>query len=718
MLRTRKRWISLLVTLAMLVAFCLPTGVAFADSGTASFSATKKAGLKDGAAERQQLGYITISDMTTCDVVYAEVALPDGVDLPVNAGDLNVNMLVYVENGGTPSIVSGDKDDWIVAVSNVTDGTKIYLSFNNNIQDPDTVSEGVYLDGAPDEIKVSVHLRGLKFGGQVLDKSAELTVGTLGDAEVTVSAASPKAINVGQGRKIAKITISENLPGILNSDDDIILTLPDGFEWASDSLNQVTKQGVWGLKVKELVITADDPQEMTIKFDDPGSSGFADKVEIEFLVDVFPSAPEGEVEVDVTVGDDFDPHLDDTTLVVAVVGDSDVGVTVDEGSGDDLFVATTGKKLRALTFESSLSFKNDDEVILELPEGFEWAHAKNTTVDNLSIIGIFNDGRGLWAKLTGLTSDADEFTIDDLKVNIAADAPIGDIELKISGDLVETSVVAGECLARVDISATKPVITVGLDRAAGEITFVETDKETLSVNKVVYLTAPTGVTFAGKPTVKVNGDKKGSVELVEGDSKVKITLAGLRTSRIDTIVVSDIKLDLDSRVGYGDVLIEVGGNALNELGTTEVNGTDGEDPVAKVAVATVVSPTAGKATMKIGDPTIVINGETKVMETAPYIKNQRTYVSVTYAALACGVAPENIMWDGVNRTVTVIKGDRIAQFKIGSNVMTLNGAVINMDTAPEIVNARTMMPVTWVALALGGNTGWDAATQTVTVTVN
>ncbi|MEW6424462.1 MAG: copper amine oxidase N-terminal domain-containing protein [Bacillota bacterium] len=43
--------------------------------------------------------------------------------------------------------------------------------------------------------------------------------------------------------------------------------------------------------------------------------------------------------------------------------------------------------------------------------------------------------------------------------------------------------------------------------------------------------------------------------------------------------------------------------------------------------------------------------------------------------------------------VTLIKGDKVVQLTIGSNVMLINGVAVNMDVAAEIVDpGRTMLP--------------------------
>ncbi|MEW6276770.1 MAG: copper amine oxidase N-terminal domain-containing protein [Bacillota bacterium] len=62
-----------------------------------------------------------------------------------------------------------------------------------------------------------------------------------------------------------------------------------------------------------------------------------------------------------------------------------------------------------------------------------------------------------------------------------------------------------------------------------------------------------------------------------------------------------------------------------------------------------------------------------------------------------------------------MKGDKVVQLTIGSNVMVINGISIAMDVAAEISNGCTMLPFRWVAQALGSRVTWDEATQTVTM---
>ena len=52
---------------------------------------------------------------------------------------------------------------------------------------------------------------------------------------------------------------------------------------------------------------------------------------------------------------------------------------------------------------------------------------------------------------------------------------------------------------------------------------------------------------------------------------------------------------------------------------------------------------------------------------------------------------------------------------IGSTAATVNGSSDTTDAAPKIVNSRTMLPIRFVAEALGAEVGWNSDTRTVTI---
>jgi YVTN family beta-propeller protein len=75
-----------------------------------------------------------------------------------------------------------------------------------------------------------------------------------------------------------------------------------------------------------------------------------------------------------------------------------------------------------------------------------------------------------------------------------------------------------------------------------------------------------------------------------------------------------------------------------------------------------------------------------------------------------------------DNTVTVIDGatTSVAQkpinFTVGQNSYTAGGQSVDMDASPFIQNGRALVPVRYLADALGSQASWDAATRTVTLT--
>lgn len=715
MLKTRKRWISLLVALTFLLSL-LPAGAVFAGDPVTFSNAVQK-GISDN--DDTPLGWVKISiddAVPKTAVFYVTLTLPDGVDYeaePDNGGQTGI--ADYVEatdrNGNSVAelvyIGDPDKDELTVRVSD-NDGVD-YIQFKFDV---DNKSYVFVESGYNQDIKVNVSVRAIESGFELWPQpyTASLTVGTLGDKEITVTAGSPKTVSAGTGKELAKITIQENLADALTTSDVVYLELTntDYFQFTGATI----KNGSYGLAATASVIP-DGRIKVAITDD---SDVFGDKLEITPIITVYPGAS-GDVDVEVTCP--TNSKFKDATLTLGTLSETDVQVST-SGEPDDIYLATLAQagtnELKTIKFQGSAKFASGDTFTLTLPKGFEWYSQPDVT--GLAKLGIFNDNRSMWYKIDTLSDD--EFSITGLQVNVAANAPVGDITVSVTGDLGEHSVVVGECKARATFAAEKPNVVVGLSQAAGNITITETKKDSLG-NETIKLTLPTGVKFSGEPTVEVNGDElTGASDVVLGTDKdyVEINLSGMRTAKVDTIVISNIKYDLDSRVPYGDIVLKVKGAAFNDLGTTEINDTDGDDAVATVANAVVVSPTAAEAVLTIGSTTMTVNGKEVTMDVAPYLKDGRTFLPVRFAANAVGVSDANIIWDGANQRVTILKGDRIVQMTIGEKTLLLNGASIPMDVAPEVVPpGRTMLPIRFLAMALGADIAWNPDTQTVTIKV-
>lgn len=99
----------------------------------------------------------------------------------------------------------------------------------------------------------------------------------------------------------------------------------------------------------------------------------------------------------------------------------------------------------------------------------------------------------------------------------------------------------------------------------------------------------------------------------------------------------------------------------------------------------------------------------------PYINtDNRTMVPVRFVAEALGAI---VGWDNASRQVTITYNDNITVLTIDSATYTINGETKVMDTAPVINEGldRTMVPVRFIMEALGLSVAWDNTNRLVII---
>jgi hypothetical protein len=311
------------------------------------------------------------------------------------------------------------------------------------------------------------------------------------------------------------------------------------------------------------------------------------------------------------------------------------------------------------------------------------------------------------------------------------------------GNITITEAAAGNLNAVTDWSA---IDTNTLDEGEGDNYGLCLDG-TATNPADLYILAPEGVTFDTTPTVTVSSGnlQLGTVTTETSDSYLDVNNQGVivipiqaSSTTASTITISGITVTIDNTVPEGPVVLKLEGPALNQNTNTDLSGTveaigsltagneqapfPNSDVAATATVGTITNGISnsnssnGTAVFTIGQTSYTLNGTSVTMDVAPYIENSRTYLPLRYVANALGVNDDNILWDPTSQKVTIIKGSIVAQFTVGSTTMLLNGASVTMDTAPEITDGRTCLPVAWVAQALGAQIAWDATAQTATIT--
>ncbi|MCL2387274.1 MAG: copper amine oxidase N-terminal domain-containing protein [Defluviitaleaceae bacterium] len=121
------------------------------------------------------------------------------------------------------------------------------------------------------------------------------------------------------------------------------------------------------------------------------------------------------------------------------------------------------------------------------------------------------------------------------------------------------------------------------------------------------------------------------------------------------------------------------------------------DPIVAPVQTTVIE-------LQIGSTTATVNGAAHTLLAAPFISGGRTMVPVRFVAELMGA---EVNWEAATRTVLIDNMSMVVDEPLPNDMGT-----------PTIVSGATFVPVRFVSENLGAQVGWDAPTQTVTLTLN
>ncbi|HOB81739.1 MAG TPA: copper amine oxidase N-terminal domain-containing protein [Peptococcaceae bacterium] len=114
----------------------------------------------------------------------------------------------------------------------------------------------------------------------------------------------------------------------------------------------------------------------------------------------------------------------------------------------------------------------------------------------------------------------------------------------------------------------------------------------------------------------------------------------------------------------------------------------------------------------IGQKTALVNGQKKTLDVAPLIINSRTMVPVRFVGEALGAS---FAWDEATRQVTFVCGQKEIVLYIEQKQAYINGEKVILDTAPVIVDGRTMVPLRFLSEHMGAAVDWYELTRTVKI---
>jgi len=130
--------------------------------------------------------------------------------------------------------------------------------------------------------------------------------------------------------------------------------------------------------------------------------------------------------------------------------------------------------------------------------------------------------------------------------------------------------------------------------------------------------------------------------------------------------------------------------------------------VAALALTAALAVGLSAAPATAQNVNVVVNGNTVGFDQPPIERAGRVFV------------PLRGVFERLGASVVYANGDINAQgngrsvhLHIGSTQATINGQTVGMDVAPFLVGARTLVPLRFVAQALGANVNWNQSNNTV-----
>jgi len=203
------------------------------------------------------------------------------------------------------------------------------------------------------------------------------------------------------------------------------------------------------------------------------------------------------------------------------------------------------------------------------------------------------------------------------------------------------------------------------------------------------------------------------------DALLTLTLVGADAKPVETgkaVVVTIGPSTYNGLVGAnGVVTLTVKSESLTGTVVTGVVKVEGYN-AATFTLAVNPKPAAGTVIeLAPGMDVYTVNGETKFWDATPYIKNGRTLVPIRHLAWAVGFEASWDFSDPANKMVFIFKADQDPEkdkehpfilLIIGQPTAMVNGNLVALDVAPEILNGRTMVPLRFVVETLGYQVEW------------
>ena len=127
--------------------------------------------------------------------------------------------------------------------------------------------------------------------------------------------------------------------------------------------------------------------------------------------------------------------------------------------------------------------------------------------------------------------------------------------------------------------------------------------------------------------------------------------------------------------------------------------------ISLCAVLAIAQPAIGQSTVAV-----VVNGSQMQFDQPPVERAGRVFVPLRGVFARLGAT---VVYDA--GTINATGNGRNVSLRIGSNQATVNGQAQSLDEAPFIIGSSTLVPLRFIAQALGASVDWNNDTSTVTI---
>lgn len=549
-----------------------------------------------------------------------------------------------------------------------------------------------------------------------------------GAAGATKSKVSGTVTISEAGTTLKTISIEELTKGSLASGDQVKLKLPANFKWTDDG----TTSRYGEVTAATGVINPNDSRELLVTVTGYVAGSVGGILITDAEVTPTKDAKYGDVSVTVSaVKGDFTSE----SFVVGTYKDYGVTVKLDKESiptivSGQYSTDSDDVKLQTLVIKEDIldSMIAGRKFEVAFPDEVKIA-AYKVTKDGIRI----NETNGALVDFTGDNDSSVEFTVAggakaeikiEFYVSVAADYA-GDITAELSGKALSTdySIVLGKAVKPATYTVEAKDVKIGLQmQPVGKIVVTEPEAGYWKVGEKVTVAFPDNFKVDTDPTITVT---KGDLEIKNENKGTSYTFEVKSESVAAPAEVSFTggTVKLDRSLAEGDYKVNVVGSAIAYNNATDEKLAKFDvDGVGKQVAFRVITPAPGDT--KAGETVVFTIGSAEYMvgankvtsDVAPYINEQgRTMLPLRALSNALGVVDSNIMWNEVERSVTIFKGDATIKVVIGEMSFMKNGVSVPMDTNAVIMNGRTMLPLRAIGQAMGASIVWDEATRTVTV---